>query len=133
MEESLIRRALDAERHAARRRIGELTAEFDEIVAGTAHANTDDEHDPEGSTIAYDRALVTALLSEAGSALADVERALDRLESGQYGHCEVCGADIAEERLQARPTASTCIACASAAGDPSTPHRAMGVSRGGLG
>jgi RNA polymerase-binding transcription factor DksA len=133
MEESVIRRALDAEGQAARTRIGALTAEFDEIVAGTADANSDDEHDPEGSTIAYDRAVVTALLGEAESALVEVERALDRLQSGRYGRCEVCGAEIADDRLQARPAASTCIACASAVGDRTTSDRATGWGRGGEG
>jgi RNA polymerase-binding transcription factor DksA len=133
MEEAVIRDALDAERQTARRRIGELTAEFDEIVAATADANTDDEHDPEGSTIAYDRALVIALLGEAESSLAEVERALDRLRSGQYGRCAVCGAEIAQDRLQARPTASTCIACASGIGDRSRSDRPMGLGPGGPG
>ena len=45
-------------------RIAALTAELDDIVAATADANVDDEHDPEGSTIAFERARVSTLLSQ---------------------------------------------------------------------
>ena len=42
-----------------------------------------------------------------------VERALQRLDAGTYGICEVCGGPIGDGRLQARPTARVCIGCAS--------------------
>ena len=42
-------------------RIAALTAELEDIVAATTHANVDDEHDPEGSTIAFERANPTLL------------------------------------------------------------------------
>ena len=38
-------------------------------------------------------------------------QALERLERGEYGRCEECGNDIEPQRLQALPTARTCIAC----------------------
>jgi hypothetical protein len=47
---------LNAEKRTAMAHIEALTAEFDDIVAGTADGNTDDEHDPEGSTLAFERA-----------------------------------------------------------------------------
>ena len=40
-----------------------------------------------------------------------IESALDMLESGDYGFCEACGADIGIRRLEARPTADKCIDC----------------------
>jgi DnaK suppressor protein len=46
--------------------------------------------------------------------LEDVERALRKLEDATYGICDRCGALIPEERLEARPWTSLCIACASA-------------------
>jgi DnaK suppressor protein len=45
---------------------------------------------------------------------ADVERALQKLDDGTYGICDRCGALIPEERLEARPWTSRCVACASA-------------------
>lgn len=45
-------------------------------------------------------------------AIGSVNRALLRIESGTYGACVLCGADIAPRRLEARPEASLCIDCA---------------------
>ena len=42
-----------------------------------------------------------------------LDKALARVEDGSYGVCEVCGQDIAPERLAARPAATRCITCAS--------------------
>ena len=104
--------ALLAERAAALAQIEALTREFDEVVAASRSSNADDEHDPEGATIAFERQQVVALLEQARQRLADVEAALVRREAGDYGICETCGRPIAAERLVARPAARTCIDCA---------------------
>jgi len=44
--------------------------------------------------------------------IASVKRALGRLNDGTYGVCVHCGEQIAPERLNARPEAALCIACA---------------------
>ena len=103
---------LGAERAAALAQIEVLTREFDAIVAASQASNADDEHDPEGATIAFERQQVVALLDQARRRLADVEAALARREAGTYGICETCGRPIAPERLAARPAARTCIDCA---------------------
>ena len=92
--------------------IASLTAEFDEVVAASASSNADDEHDPEGATIAFERQQVVALLDQARQRLADVDAALARTATGDYGRCTDCGRPIAPERLAARPQARTCIDCA---------------------
>lgn len=45
--------------------------------------------------------------------IASIRRALERIEAGIYGECAQCGGEIAEGRLEARPEAALCIACAS--------------------
>lgn len=40
-----------------------------------------------------------------------IDEALERIDSGDYGFCEVCGVEIGVERLEARPTAELCIDC----------------------
>jgi DnaK suppressor protein len=92
--------------------IDALTREFDEVVAASEASNADDEHDPEGATIAFERQQVVALLAQARARLADVDAALARRDAGGYGVCESCGRPIAAERLAARPAARTCIDCA---------------------
>ena len=47
--------------------------------------------------------------------IAQIERALARLDEGVYGECANCGNDIAEKRLEVQPTATLCIDCATAA------------------
>lgn len=44
-------------------------------------------------------------------ALRDVSAALKNIEEGKYGVCKYCGTEIAEKRLEARPTSSSCIQC----------------------
>jgi DnaK suppressor protein len=107
---------LNAERMATMARVAALTAEFDDIVAGTDVGNSDDEHDPEGSTIAFERARVSTLLSQGRAYLGELERAQDRIADGTYGVCEQCGAAIPGERLAALPTARTCVQCRPTAG-----------------
>jgi len=46
--------------------------------------------------------------------ITQIRQALGRIESGTYGTCSKCGADIGRERLDARPIATRCIKCASA-------------------
>jgi RNA polymerase-binding transcription factor DksA len=94
-------------------RIAGLEAEHARIVEASESSNADDEHDPEGPTIAFERQQVATLLEQARRTRADLQHALVRLEDGSYGVCERCGGPIAPERLEARPNARTCIACAS--------------------
>jgi DnaK suppressor protein len=103
---------LGEERAAALAQIEALTREFDEVVAASRASNADDEHDPEGATIAFERQQVVALLEQARRRLADVEAAVRAVEAGIYGMCETCGRAIAPERLAARPATRTCIDCA---------------------
>jgi DnaK suppressor protein len=91
--------------------IAALTAEFDGVVAASASSNADDEHDPEGSTIAFERSQVAALARQAQEHLTEVDAALARLDAGTYGTCERCGRPIEAARLEARPTARTHVSC----------------------
>jgi RNA polymerase-binding protein DksA len=101
-----------AERAATEAQIAALTREFDGLVAASESSNADDEHDPEGATIAFERQQIAALLEQAHRRLAEIDDAVARREAGSYGICESCGRPIGAERLAARPAARTCIDCA---------------------
>lgn len=88
-----------------------LQADFDSIVEASTSSNGDDEHDPEGATITFERAQVVGLLSASQSRLEEIDRAVQRCHEGSYGIYESCGAAIPGERLAARPTARTCLRC----------------------
>ena len=46
------------------------------------------------------------------SELKEIASALDRIASGEYGQCRVCGENIGADRLDVIPTATVCIKCA---------------------
>lgn len=94
--------------------IAALEQQHARFVEASKDSNADDEHDPEGATIAFEREQVTALLDRARSSRAAIGLALARLDDGRYEVCERCGGPIAPARLEARPEATTCIACAAA-------------------
>lgn len=110
------RRELDERIAHERRRTADRIAaherDFEEIVTASAEAVRNDEHDPEGPTIAYERAQVAALLAAARAQLADLQRAAQRLHEPDAGACVSCRQPIGYERLLARPAATTCVECA---------------------
>lgn len=108
------RELLEAEADQARRRLAALTGDFDMIVDASRDSNADDEHDPEGATIGFERAQVSSLIRQTQDHLDEVDAALGRLEAGTYGTCERCGEPVGEARLEAKPTARLCIRDASA-------------------
>jgi DnaK suppressor protein len=100
---------LREERDEVRARLASMTTDLESLFAASAASNADDEHDPEGQTIAYERSQLEALIQGARHHLADIEAGLLLLEQGSYGICEVCHQPIPAARLEARPTARTCI------------------------
>lgn len=103
---------LAAERETTAERLAALERDLEGIVEAGRLVATDDEHDPEGSTIAFERSQTGAFIEDARKHLADLDSALERIAAGDYGICETCAQPIAAERLMVRPTAKTCISCA---------------------
>ncbi len=104
------------DRASTERLIGSLTRLWDGVVEAASLTANDDEHDPEGATVAFERAHLRDMLKQAHADLDDLERAAQRIATGAYGSCERCGGPISAGRLTARPTARTCIDCANKAG-----------------
>ena len=102
-----------AERAATVERAAALARQVEGLAEQQAHTTHDDEHDPEGVTIGYERAQLQGLLAGARDDLEALDRAAARLAAGTYGRCGRCGGPIAPERLDALPAAETCIACAT--------------------
>lgn len=98
-------------------RVGELTRTFDQIASAAALAPPDDEHDPDGSTVGFERAQVSSLLAAARNQLDEIDAAIARLRRGDFGRCGTCDRLIAVDRLRARPAARSCISCAQELSD----------------
>jgi DnaK suppressor protein len=104
---------LAEERRRTTARLAALRADYRGFVEASKDSNADDEHDPEGATIAFERSQVGALVRQAEEHLAAIDAALERVASRTYGVCTTCGAMIPEGRLEVRPTAATCVVCAT--------------------
>jgi DnaK suppressor protein len=105
------RATLRDERDASERLLASLTRDFDGIVEASADSNADDEHDPEGSTIAFERSQVSTMVEQVRGRLDEIDAALQRVADGTYGRCERCGTAIPDGRLEARPVARRCVPC----------------------
>ena len=81
-----------------------LEDETGELVSSSA-----DNHLADTATETYDREFDEGLGEDAERLLRQIEAALQRLEEGTYGICEVCGREIGEERLEAIPFTTLCI------------------------
>jgi hypothetical protein len=77
------------------------------VVAGQVLTTRDDEHDPEGVTIGFERARLLGLLPDRRSDLGAPNRAADRIAAGTYGECLRCGELIPAEWLEPLPAAET--------------------------
>jgi len=102
-DHTALRQKLEAE-------LAELTARAETIEADLRHPLEADSEE-QAMDLADDEALAgtDAVLRRE---IADIRRALDRIDSGDYGVCATCGVDIDPRRLEVLPTATRCIACA---------------------
>lgn len=109
-----VRAVLRAERERRLSQVAALRHALARVVAASDGSNADDEHDPEGATVAFERAQLVAQIGHAEASVAAAEQALVRATTGGYDSCRSCGRPIGAARLEALPTATTCIACAAA-------------------
>ena len=94
-------------------RLAGLRGDFAGVVEASRDSNADDEHDVEGASIAFERSQVDTLIRQVEGHLAEIDDALARVADGTYGVCVSCGLPIPAGRLEARPSARTCVACAA--------------------
>jgi RNA polymerase-binding transcription factor DksA len=104
-----------AERDRTAALLADLARDFAAIADQVDGSATDDEHDPEGATLGFERAQVSALLRTARQRLAELDPALAAApEDPASATCERCGGPIPAARLLARPGTTRCLTCADA-------------------
>ncbi len=97
-----------------------LTAQLQDLLAGS-DCNLDDfkardEHlaDPlDRATYTTERNFSHHLCSRNNRVIKEIEQALQDIENGDYGICDLCNDDIPIKRLKVRPMARYCISCKS--------------------
>ncbi|MCZ4537731.1 TraR/DksA C4-type zinc finger protein [Gordonia terrae] len=107
------RDALLLERERTAALIESLSSRLAAVLEATSDAAADDEHDPEGSTLAVERGHLVAQLERSRVRLDEIGAALDRVGAGAYGRCEDCGEPIGAERLEVLPATRRCVRCAA--------------------
>jgi DnaK suppressor protein len=107
-----LRTQLEADRERTGMLIDTVVDEMGAFVSARRDTATDDEHDPEGPTLAFERSQSSAILGSSQQHLAEIDAALQRMDEGRYGLCTSCGQGVALGRLQVRPQAALCISCA---------------------
>ncbi|MEX0657989.1 MAG: TraR/DksA C4-type zinc finger protein [Egibacteraceae bacterium] len=105
----------------------ELTAERESVLAELREYGADpyservdhiagiDDNFADLAAATAERSEKLAFIENARERLAHVDAALEKIDQGTYGICEVCGAEIPAARLEARPLSVRCVQCASAA------------------
>ncbi|MBD0862632.1 TraR/DksA C4-type zinc finger protein [Gordonia sp. zg691] len=106
------REALIAERARTAALINSMSTRLAAVIEATSDEAADDEHDPEGSTLAVERGHLVAQVERSRTRLTEIDAALDRLGHGGYGRCETCGNPISPDRLEVLPAARQCVDCA---------------------
>jgi DnaK suppressor protein len=102
------------ERESYTKQAEELKAEADSLALEHEPGDVQfDEEGGEGGTSNVDRELDLVLSAQARGAVVEIDRALAKIDTGNYGVCEQCGQPIPPARLQALPYASLCVACKS--------------------
>jgi RNA polymerase-binding transcription factor DksA len=112
MDHRAAEQRLLGERATTAQRLAAMDADLAAMAAAAAGSNLDDEHDPEGSTIAFEREQLAALRARAQHQLLELDAALERLANAGYGRCESCGQPIGDARLEALPATRVCVNCA---------------------
>jgi len=97
-----VRQELEAER-------ADLASRLDELEVSSDDALAYDDNFADSGQVAAEQGENHALASTIREQLADIERALARLDEGKYGRCEQCGNPINPARLEAVPSARFCI------------------------
>jgi DnaK suppressor protein len=100
-----VRATLEAERDDLRSQLEELTAAPRDPMAAVSFG----KRIGDGTAQAVERIAQVSAAEAFDAKLADVERALAKLDEGTYGVCDVCGRPIGEERLEAIPSAVRCV------------------------
>jgi RNA polymerase-binding transcription factor DksA len=114
--------ALDVEHDLARQRLGTEHDRLERLRTSLENDHLHDEpeddtgirsrvyqHPADSASDAFEREKEFSILEQVQAELAAVDRALQRLDEGTYGTCDVCGHSITDERLAVMPATRFCI------------------------
>jgi len=92
-------------------RLRELLSEAEKTVTGMTVSGENFPDPTDRASLESDRNFMLRIRDRERKLISKIRSALDRVDSGDFGVCEMCGDDIGEERLLARPVTTLCINC----------------------
>ncbi|MDX6226709.1 MAG: hypothetical protein QOI76_99 [Frankiales bacterium] len=104
-----IRTELEEQARELRGEIDDAEVAWHELQRDSGDGAGDDQAD--AGTKTFEREHELSLANNSRDLLAQVDRALSRLDNGTYGVCENCGQPVGKARLQAFPRATLCVTC----------------------
>jgi DnaK suppressor protein len=86
-----------------------LAAQIKGLVVGSDTSPAFDDNFADSGQVAAEQGEYKALAGQLQEQIDEIDHALTKIETGEYGKCEVCGNPIAAPRLEAMPAARYCI------------------------
>lgn len=93
------------------KRLEGLLAEAEKTVVDMSDKEESFPDPTDRASLESDRNFLLRIRDRERKLIVKIKEALDRIENGNFGICEVCGEEISEERLRARPVTTLCIDC----------------------
>ncbi len=109
MDPHVARQRLQAHRDELARTLAGLQEDAEAQKDSLSELSMYDQHPADVGTETFEREKSESIIESLRAALDDVDRAFHRLEQGSYGTCEVCGATIDDDRLEAVPATRFCV------------------------
>ena len=111
MDRKAVKQQLLEERKRLEGEIANLDADLSESLEDSSEESPYDQHMAETAGVTLDREIDLTLEENARASISQIDRALAKLENGDYGRCDKCGKPIGDDRLRAAPFATLCIDC----------------------
>jgi DnaK suppressor protein len=100
-------------RQLLHQRLAELLGEADKTREDMTGAASPFPDPTDRASLETDRNFTLRIRDRERKLITKIREAIERIEAGTYGQCEICGGEISEKRLIARPVTTMCIACKS--------------------
>lgn len=92
-------------------KLEELLSEADKAVSGMSEKEENFPDPTDRASLETDRNFLLRVKDRERKLISKIKEALKRIDDGSYGVCELCGEEISDKRLEARPVTTCCIEC----------------------
>lgn len=102
---------LDYFKELLSKRLEDLLSQADNTVSGMTSQKENFPDPTDRASLEADRNFMLRIRDRENKLIKKIKKALQRIEDGEFGICDMCGEDISKERIKARPVTTLCIDC----------------------